>query len=142
MSARLIKLLLVPAVMALAPGGLPAHPNHRLPAGYQWGRCLLVVGGETRISGKCAYQIFKGGGFHIDGPRQIYDGIDYPVAKYGYQQQSRDYWADVSKEDDGSWSGYGNSDIRAVHGDPPWENLHREGACYVNSDVRVCLWQK
>ena len=134
--------LLIAAGVVLAHGSLLAHPNHRLPAGYHWGRCLLVVGGQTRISGPCAYQISKGGDFHIDGPKQIYDGIDYPKAEYGYQQRSRDYWADVSRGEDGTWSGYGNNDIRATHGDPPWEGLRRQGACYVNKEVRVCLWKK
>ena len=35
--------------------------QHRLPSGYKWGRCLLVVDGQTRISGKCSYQIEEGG---------------------------------------------------------------------------------
>jgi hypothetical protein len=84
----------------------------------------------------------KGGAFQINGPRQVYEGIDYPVGEYTYQQQSNDYWANVWKERNGSWSGYGNSDIRAVHGDQPWENLRREGACFVGKNVRVCLWRK
>ncbi len=137
MKSALIAVALVPT-----PGDSAAHPNHRLPPHYHWGRCLLVVGGQTRISGTCAYQISKGGGFHIDGPHQVYDGIDYPVAEYGYQMELRDYWADVSREDDGTWSGYGNSDIRGTHGDQPWEKLRRQGACYANNEVRVCLWQK
>lgn len=138
----MIKSALIAVALVLTPGDFAAHPNHRLPPHYHWGRCVLVVGGQTRISGTCAYRISKGGGFHIDGPHQVYDGIDYPVAEYGYQMESKDYWADVSREDDGTWSGYGNSDIRGTHGDQPWENLRREGACYVNSEVRVCLWQK
>jgi hypothetical protein len=116
--------------------------THRLPAGYHWGRCLLIVRGQTRISGSCGYQINKGGAFQVNGPHQIYEGIDFPVAEYGYQQQSNDYWADVWQESDGTWMGYGNSDIRGTHGDYPWEKLRREGACYVNSDVRICLWRK
>jgi hypothetical protein len=127
--------------LVLAAGSASAAPQHRLPANYQWGRCLLVVDGQTRISGKCAYHISKGGDFHIDGPHQIYDGIDYPTTHMTAEERSADYWADVFK-DGPEWTGYANSDIRAVHGDPSFGVLHREGACYVNSKARVCLWQK
>ena len=54
----------------------------RLPSDFNWGHCLLVVAGETRISGLCAYRMEKDGGFSIEGPRQIYEGIDYPEATY------------------------------------------------------------
>jgi len=115
----------------------------RLPAGYKIGRCLLVVNGQTRISGKCAYQIGKGGDFVINGPRQVYDGIDYPKAEIMAAMISTDYWASVFKDDDGTWTGYGNEVIRAVHGEGPnFGPLHREGACLVSKDVRVCLWKK
>ena len=125
---------------------LVAHPpmivRARLPPGFRIGRCLLVVDGRTRISGKCAYRIHKGGEFHIDGPRQVYDGIDYPKAITMSHMLSTDYWADVFKDDAGNWTGYGNSNVRSVHGDVDWGRLERRGACYRNSRVRVCLWQK
>ena len=99
-----------------------------------------VEDGKKRIAGKCFYKISKGGGFHIDGPRQVYDGIDYPKAHGMADQMSKDYWADVFPEDDG-WSGYGNSDIAAVHGDRPW-TLRRQGACFVGDRAKICLWRK
>lgn len=117
-----------------------AERKRPLPAGYHTGRCLLVVDGKQRIAGKCFYQISKGGGFHIDGPRQVYDGIDYPKAEAMADKVSKDYWADVFP-DDGGWSGYGNSDIAAVHGDRPWA-LHRQGACYVGDGAKICLWRR
>ena len=133
--------IIASVLLAGAASNVPAK-THRLPAGYHWGRCLLVVHGQTRISGPCGYQINKGGSLQINGPRQIYEGIDYPVAEYGYQRQSRDYWADVWQEADGTWMGYGNSDIEGTHGDQPWEGLRREGACYMNHEARICLWKK
>lgn len=53
---------------------------------------------------------------------------------------SKDYWAVVYKDGD-LWEGYGNSDVSETHGDERWEDLRREGACYVGKDVRVCLWR-
>jgi hypothetical protein len=111
-----------------------------LPSDYKWGRCLLVVSGQTRISGKCSYQIEAGGDFNIQGPRQVFAGIDYPDTHSGAGEMSRDYWADVYKDGD-VWAGYSNSEIDETHGDERWEALRREGACYVGKDVRVCLWR-
>jgi len=134
---------LLATVIALPSAVSFAQPQRRLPAGHHWGRCLLVVRGQTRISGPCAYRIGRGGDFHIDGPRQIYDGIDYPTAEIMAQRRSTDYWAEVFREDDGIWTGYGNEDIRAVHAERPddFGQLHRVGACLVGADVRVCLWR-
>jgi hypothetical protein len=128
------------ALATLSTGGAAATQQHRLPPGTKWGRCLLVVDGQTRISGKCSYRIYKGGDFHIDGPRQVFDGIDYPKAVGMADKMSRDYWADVFRED-GAWTGYGNTGIRDVHGDRNWD-LRRDGACYVGKGVRVCLWRQ
>ena len=116
-----------------------ALAQRRLPLGIKWGRCLLVVNGQTRISGLCSYKIGTGGAFRIDGPRQVFEGIDYPAAKSNSEMISKDYWAEVYK-DGSQWNGYGNSRIGAVHGDPEWGVLHREGACLVGRSVRVCLW--
>ncbi|PBC10733.1 hypothetical protein CK230_07695 [Mesorhizobium sp. WSM3859] len=113
--------------------------QHRLPSGYKWGRCLLVVHGETRISGKCSYQIEQGGDFNIQGPKQVFAGIDYPDPHSGAGEMSKDYWAVVYKDGD-SWAGYSNADIEATHGGERWEDLRREGACYAGKDVRICLW--
>ena len=116
------------------------HPR-RLPAGFHQGRCLYVVDGKTRIDGRCFYQISKGGGFHIDGPRQVYEGIDYPKAETMAGQRSADYWADVFPED-GGWTGYGTDRVAEVHGSRQFGALRREGACFTGKDVRVCLWSK
>lgn len=113
----------------------------RLPPDYRWGRCLLVVEGETRISGSCAYSIEKNGGFSIEGPRQIYGGIDYPKALAMAEEQSNDYWASVFKDVDGSWTGYGNDGILGVHGGPLFGPLRRQGACFIGRSARICLWK-
>ncbi|CDX49658.1 exported hypothetical protein [Mesorhizobium plurifarium] len=133
----------IAAALALAFSFSPSHaqPQHRLPSGYKWGRCLLVVHGETRISGKCSYQIEKGGDFNIQGPKQVFAGIDYPDTHSGAGEMSKDYWAVVYKDGD-SWAGYANGDIRDTHGEGgDWGELRREGACYVGKDVKVCLWR-
>lgn len=115
------------------------RPNG-LPEGVEWGRCLLVVHGKTLISGKCAYSVEEGGGLSIEGPRQIYPGIDYPISDCGCGQRSNDYWASIFKDERG-WAGYGNSDIHYTHGDQDYEVLQKKGACFVNADVQVCLWK-
>ena len=116
-----------------------------------------MVGGKTLISGPCGYEIRRGGDFTINVPRQIYDGIHYPDASdCGACVQSRDYWAVVYRDDDGSWTGYGNSDIRATHGGTSYRALTRTGACYWGETdagqmrdgyvypepVRICLWRR
>lgn len=122
----------------------PDLSSARLPAGYKIGRCLLVVERKTRISGKCAYRIDKGGGFVINGPKQVYDGIDYPNARGSIALMvSTDYWATVFRDDDGTWNGYGNQDISGVKGEgPDFGPFRRDGACFLNEKVRVCLWKK
>ncbi|MFM5953241.1 MAG: hypothetical protein ACKOPE_02925 [Novosphingobium sp.] len=123
----------------------PELTKTRLPHGYRIGRCLLIVRGETRISGKCAYSIAKGGAFHIDGPHSVFDGIDYPKAEIMAAMISTDYWANVFPDKHGGWTGYGNSIIGSVHGEEgdsgDWGTLVRSGACLSNHRVRVCLWK-
>jgi hypothetical protein len=163
--AALVALVLLPAVSRAAGDPrhksvesmteddlirLMKHPPYiskaRLPRGYKIGRCLFVFDGKTLISDKCAYQVSKGGGFLIEGPRQIYDGIDYPDAHGSIAAMvSTDYWARIFKDDDdGAWTGYGNEwDIRGVNGQlSDYGALRRKGACWVNDRVRVCLWKK
>jgi hypothetical protein len=116
----------------------------RLPPDYHWGHCLLVVEGKTRISGRCAYSIEKNGDFSIQGPRQIYDDIDFPKATYGYEERSNDYWAEVFKDVDVdvNWTGYGNAEIVETHGaGPMFGPLRRHGSCLVGKTPRICLWK-
>lgn len=138
---RLATFGLALATLGLAmPCSASAGPQRRLPPGAKWGRCLLVVDGQTRISGKCSYTIYKSGEFHIDGPRQVFDGIDYPKAGNMAAMISKDYWADVFLED-GHWAGYGNDLVASVHGEGDWGVLQRKGACFVGRSVRICLWR-
>jgi hypothetical protein len=133
---------------------LATHPplltRDRLPAGGKIGRCLLQIDGKTLISGACAYSIGEGGDFHIDGPHQVFDGIDYPKADGMAAMISTDWWADVFREDDG-WTGYSNGDesIGSVHGQASrWGKLKKSDACFTNrkggevmQQVRICLWK-
>ena len=133
--------LALASLLVVLSNPVSAERTRRLPPGYHQGRCLYVVDGKQRIAGRCFYQISKGGGFHIDGPRQMYDGIDYPKAQDGAHMMSRDWWADVFPED-GGWSGYGNESIADVHGGlPPW-TLHRQGACFIGDGAKICLWRQ
>jgi WD40 repeat protein len=117
------------------------RPPNGLTEGESWARCLLVVYGETRISGRCAYSRWdETGGFSINGPQQLVEGIDYPVPEGGAETRSNDYWAVVYRDDDG-WHGYSNSDIHATHGDETYEKLWKIGACFVGRHVRLCVWR-
>jgi hypothetical protein len=131
----------VPVLFVLATLSAQAEAKrpHRLPAGYHHGRCLYVVDGKRRIAGRCFYKINKGGAFHIDGPRQAFGGVDTVDRGSSALTYSRDWWADVFP-DEGSWSGYGNESIGAVHGGRPW-SLQRKGACFVGENVKICLWR-
>jgi hypothetical protein len=133
----------------------PPLTKERLPKGYKIGKCLLEVDGKTRISGPCSYIIYKGGEFHIDGPRQVFGGIDYPDPNGSATMTvTTDFWANVFKDEDGKWTGYGNEDARYSKGDGSiWGELLRDGACYSNNAipknddeyrqaVKVCLWKK
>jgi hypothetical protein len=133
----LVPLLLLGTLLASAE---PVR-SRRLPPGYHQGRCLYVVDGKARIAGRCAYRIEKGGDFRIDGPRQTYDGIDYPRARITAEERSADYWANVFRED-GGWTGYGNEDVREVHGNRRFGPLRRDGACFVGKGVKICLWRR
>jgi hypothetical protein len=143
MMSMKLSLWLAAALAALFPSPALAAPAHRaIPAGHHWGRCLLVVRGQTRIDGPCTYSIGRGGNFHIDGPRQVFAGIDFPRPVSMSHMQSADYWADVFRGYDGAWTGYGNEDIDAVHGEGPFYGpLRREGACMVGAEARICLWR-
>ena len=53
---RLYFASMLPAAALLliaAPALSATPPDRRIPADYKWGRCLLVVQGQTRIKGKC-----------------------------------------------------------------------------------------
>src|SRR3569833_3123560 len=129
---RLLCTLTVALAIALPSHPLAAARRHRvIPAGHHWGRCHLVVHGQRLISGPCIYEMYPDGGFHIDGPRQIFNGIDYPRSDIMAGQRSTDYWANVSR-DEGRWVVDGNDDIAAVHAaGPAIGPLRREGACFV-----------
>ena len=118
----------------------PRLSANRLPKGFKVGRCLLVVYGKTRISGPCSYSIEANGNFHINGPHQVFDGIDYPKAEITAAEISTDYWANVFRDEDGFWTGYGNDNIGSVHGSGSWGHFHRSGACHLNDRVKVCVW--
>lgn len=132
----------------------PYLSKARLPKGYKIGRCLLEVNGQQRISGPCTYHIERGGAFHIDGPRQVFSGIDFPKAEVPSEEISTDYWANVFKDLDGNWTGHGNENIRYTRGDgSAWGKLTRRGACFSNEtnppkadeyqqSVKLCLWKK
>jgi len=138
---------------------LLAHPPMlsaaRLPKGYRIGRCLFEVDGRTLISGPCSYSIAgrskvapRPGDFEINGPRQVYAGVDYPRPEVYSAQISTDYFVQVDHEllDGGSigpgWEAHWNEDKAATHAQGELGPVKRKGACYSNARTRICLWKK
>lgn len=134
---------------------LQKHPPYispqRLPAGAHIGRCLFEVKGKRLISGACVYSIDNDGSFQIDGPRQIYSGIDYPECFMGAATFTTDYfvqvdWVDQKELDDGSagpgWEAHWNGAIGSNHAEAFLGSVKRHGACYSNSETKICLWRK
>ena len=103
---------------------------------------------------------------HIDGPRQVFGGIDYPHGGYAAYTISTDWWANIFR-DDGVWTGYGNNDVSQTNGQGSyWGELKQDGACFVSEypwgkhkpgnydpddhaydprlqqNVRICLWRE
>ena len=125
-------------LLAIFSNPINAGPSRRAPVGSHEGRCLYVVDGKQRIAGRCFYQVYKGGEFHIDGPRQVFGG-----ARGLAGGTSKDWWANVFKDDDGTWTGYGNAVIDSVRGEGPnFGPMRREDACFVGERVKVCLWRE
>jgi hypothetical protein len=126
----------------------PYLTPERLPPGYKIGRCLFVVRGKRIIDGKCAYAIGKGGEFQIEGPRQIYAGIDYPECFEGAATFSTDYAVQVSHPLlDGLSTGSGwvadwNEIKAANHLEWSLGPVRRRGPCYSNRQTKICLWKR
>jgi hypothetical protein len=115
------------------------------------GRCLFEVKGKRLISGRCAYSIDKGGSFEISGPRQIYGGIDYPECFQGARTFTTDYfvqvdWLDRKELDDGSagpgWEAHWNGQIGSNHAEAFLGSMKGQGACFSNSQAKICLWRR
>jgi len=128
------------SVLAQPVGALAAPRQHRLPPDYKWGQCLLEVEGKRYISGRCAYQVSHGGSFEIQGPKQIYSGIDYPEPAVFTGERSTDYFAQVDVDPDGA-EAFWNADVRATHAQAHLGPVTRRGACWVNAHARICLWK-
>ena len=130
------------ALWSIAPPSAEARSTGRLWPGFHWGRCLLEIDHHPYIAGRCAYYIGQGGSFEIHGPRQIYSGIDYPRPEIYSGERSADYFAQVDVGADGRGDGLWNADIQATHAHSELGTLTRQGACWVNARVRVCLWRR
>ena len=138
-------IVIVTAVIAALalPNASPAATHHRLPKGYKWGRCLLRVDGKSYITGRCSYHVEADGSFDINGPDQIYPGIDYSLSSdaAGGGARSNDYIGEVQMEGS-SAQGFWNEEPLASHVQGTLGTLKRQGACWVNKRARICLWRR
>lgn len=84
--------------------------------------CLLVVGNEKLIGGRCAFTpLDTDGSFQIASP----DGR---------------YFAQVLMDRPGQGTGWWNETPFAGHAHSPLGALRRDDACWVNQRVSVCAW--
>lgn len=133
--------LALTALVAVPFAAADAQRTYRKIPGYKWGRCLLEVNGKAYISGACTYQTYSGGGFMINGPRQIFPGVDYPRPRYQTGQRSADYFAQVNIEGR-TGEAYWNEQRRATHAHSNLGTVRRDGACWVNARTRICVWKR
>jgi len=114
------------------------------------GRCLFEVKGKRLISRACAYSKNKNE-LEINGPRQIYGGIDYPGCFVGAATFSTDYFVNVSWSaekvlDDGArgpgWQAHWNETKEGNHAEALLGTVVRHGNCYSNAKTKICLWPK
>ncbi|WP_332689928.1 hypothetical protein [Devosia sp.] len=90
------------------------------PAGAaEISRCVLQVGGVTYIDGPCDYSAFNGANFQISGK-------DYFAYVYPSNEPVMGYW---------------NGDPQATHAHDPLGELHRDGACWLNDQAKVCAYR-
>ena len=145
----------MPSMSRAAYGRLVArlirNPPHlsrkRLPEGYNIGRCLLEIKNEKYISGPCSYGPY-GDGYEINGPRQVYEGIDFPEPEVYVESISTDHFAIVLPIQNrwyGTWNGY----IHATHAQISVGSLKgdgglmiRRGACWKNDTAKICIWPR
>ncbi|NUR12423.1 MAG: hypothetical protein HOQ20_11370 [Bradyrhizobium sp.] len=128
----------------------PPHlsAKRRLPPEYKIGRCLFEVKGKRLIDGLCAYEISKGGEFEINGPRQVYSGTDYPTPDCYCAEISTDYSVQVEHEllEGGStgpgWQAFWNGEKEATHDQAFLGPVTKQGACFSNSETKICLWKQ
>jgi len=126
----------------------PYLSSARVPKGLKIGRCLFEVKGKRLIDGKCAYAIRKDGEFEIQGPRQVYPGLDYPDCYVGSFSISTDHFIQVDHEllDGGAtgpgWWAHWNEDKRATHAHWFLGSVAKRGACFINSETKICLWKQ
>lgn len=87
---------------------------------YKAARCELVVAGKTHGEGDCRFYPDPGGSFQVHFPSGIF--------------------ADVRVEGAGKAIGYWTGPLPASHAHDDLGRLTRDGACWVNDNVRVCAW--
>jgi hypothetical protein len=89
------------------------------------GTCLLEVAGRSFIDGPCEIDLEPDGSFMITA----------------YRAGEITYFAYVSLDGANLATGYWNEEIGAGHAHSPLGTLTRSGACWQNSNAKVCGWR-
>jgi hypothetical protein len=89
------------------------------------GECLLEINNRSYMDGPCNIVLQRGGSFSI-----------------GVGARRSKYFAYVSIDaEDGVARGYWNGEEAASHAHEELGTLVRQGACWVNSQAKVCAWR-
>lgn len=83
--------------------------------------CLLTVNGKTYLSGTCKYDADADGSFRLFG---------------------KQYFTYLNVFENGTAEASWNADPKSTHAQAPLGELKRQGACWVNTKVKLCAWDK
>lgn len=89
------------------------------------GKCLLEVNKQKYLNGRCTVSVQDDGGFSIGASETE------PVT----------YFAVVSVTGKDAGEGFWNEEKGANHAHTPLGKLTRKGACWQNTNARVCAWK-
>jgi hypothetical protein len=90
------------------------------PAAAASGTCLIEVSGRAVLNGPCRIDIGQGGNFTAG---------------------NNVYFAQMVVEAPGQGTGYWNEEPGATHAHSTLGPMVRRGACWENSEARVCAWR-
>jgi hypothetical protein len=89
------------------------------------GRCLIVVKGHTYLKGNCNVSVESGGSFKVGvGEKSRSEYFAY-IELGAEPRKARGYWNGVDGDD---------------HAHEELGSLNRRGACWSNSNAKVCAW--
>ena len=103
---------LVMALGTLYVGEVKADPENK---------CLIKIDGVVYDSNPCLMNLESGG-----------------IVQFGKDVNASGYWAYLIKRDDGSYDGYWNGEVGAMHAHYSLGRMTKTGDCWVNDRAVLC----